>query len=144
MTVAETLELETWQDEARRLARKQDAVVLAHNHMPAPIQDVADVVGDSLALARHGASTDAAKIVLCGVLFMAETAEILNPDKTVVPTAKAGCSLANGITPRPDAELLLRCVREGRDEVIVEPAPAARAPAAVEALLDLGETGAGE
>lgn len=97
--MTETLQLETWQDEVRRLARKQDAVVLAHNYMPAPIQDVADVVGDSLALARHAASTDAATIVLCGVLFMAETAKILNPDKTVlVPTAKAGCSLADGIT----------------------------------------------
>lgn len=99
MTVTETLQLETWQDEVRRLARKQDAVVLAHNYMPAPIQDVADVVGDSLALARHAVSTDAATIVLCGVLFMAETAKILNPDKTVlVPTAEAGCSLADGIT----------------------------------------------
>ena len=97
--MTETLQLETWQDEVRRLARKQDAVVLAHNYMPAPIQDVADVVGDSLALARHAASTDAATIVLCGVLFMAETAKILNPDKTVlVPTAEAGCSLADGIT----------------------------------------------
>ena len=97
--MTETLQLETWQDEVRRLARKQDAVVLAHNYMPAPIQDVADVVGDSLALARHAAATDAATIVLCGVLFMAETAKILNPDKTVlVPTAEAGCSLADGIT----------------------------------------------
>jgi quinolinate synthase len=99
MTVTETLQLETWQDEVRRLAREQDAVVLAHNYMPAPIQDVADIVGDSLALARHAASTDAATIVLCGVLFMAETAKILNPDKRVlVPTAEAGCSLADGIT----------------------------------------------
>jgi quinolinate synthase len=88
-----------WQHEVRRLAREREAVVLAHNYMPGPIQDVADVVGDSLALARHAASTDAATIVLCGVLFMAETAKILNPDKTVlVPTAQAGCSLADGIS----------------------------------------------
>jgi quinolinate synthase len=90
---------ETWPDEVRRRAREQDAIVLAHNYMPAEIQDVADVVGDSLALARHAAATDASTIVLCGVLFMAETAKILSPDKRVlVPTAEAGCSLADGVT----------------------------------------------
>ncbi|HEX3931085.1 MAG TPA: quinolinate synthase NadA [Nocardioides sp.] len=90
---------ETWQDEVRRLAREQDAIVLAHNYMPAEIQDAADVVGDSLALARHAAATGASTIVLCGVLFMAETAKILSPDKRVlVPTADAGCSLADGVT----------------------------------------------
>ncbi len=223
--MTETLQLETWQDEVHRPAREPDAVVLAHNYMPAPIQDVADVVGDSLALARHAAATDTATIGLCGVVFMAETAKILDLDKTVlVPTGQAGCSLADGITADdvrrwraghpgavvvayvnttaavkaeadlcctsasavevvssipedrpvlflPDQlrrantgttslpmnqqawcrsmkmstpELLLRCLREGRDEVVVEPALAARARAAVEAMLDLGKSGAGE
>jgi quinolinate synthase len=88
-----------WQHEVRRLARERGAVVLAHNYMSGPIQDVADVVGDSLALARYAAQTDASTIVLCGVYFMAETAKLLNPGKTVlVPTAEAGCSLADGIT----------------------------------------------
>src|SRR5579875_4200627 len=83
-----------WQDEVHRLARERDAVVLAHNYMPAEVQDVADVVGDSLALARHAATTDASTIVLCGVYFMAETAKLLSPQKTVlVPTVDAGCSL---------------------------------------------------
>jgi quinolinate synthase len=88
-----------WQAEVRRLAKARDAIVLAHNYMPVEIQDVADVVGDSLALARLAATTDASTIVLCGVYFMAETAKLLSPDKTVlVPTADAGCSLADSIT----------------------------------------------
>ena len=88
----------TWQDEVHRLARERDAVVLAHNYMAPEIQDVADHVGDSLALSRIAAQTDAGTIVFCGVHFMAETAKILSPDKTVlVPTALAGCSLADTI-----------------------------------------------
>jgi quinolinate synthase len=89
---------ETWQDEVRRLAEERDAVVLAHNYMRPEIQDVADHVGDSLALSRVAASTDARTIVFCGVHFMAETAKILSPGKTVlVPTKEAGCSLADTI-----------------------------------------------
>jgi quinolinate synthase len=88
----------TWQDEVRDLARRQDAVVLAHNYQAPEIQDVADHVGDSLALSRIAAETDASTIVFCGVHFMAETAKILSPEKTVlVPTAEAGCSLADTI-----------------------------------------------
>jgi quinolinate synthase len=88
----------TWQDEVHRLARARDAVVLAHNYMRPEIQDVADHVGDSLALSRIAARTGASTIVFCGVQFMAETAKILSPDKTVlVPTAEAGCSLADTI-----------------------------------------------
>jgi quinolinate synthase len=88
----------TWQDEVRQLARERDAVVLAHNYMRPEIQDVADHVGDSLALSRIAARTTASTIVFCGVHFMAETAKILSPDKTVlVPTADAGCSLADTI-----------------------------------------------
>jgi quinolinate synthase len=90
---------ESWRDEVRRLARERDAVLLAHNYQAPEIQDVADHVGDSLALSRLAAASDAATIVFAGVHFMAETAKILAPEKTVlVPDAAAGCSLADTIT----------------------------------------------
>jgi quinolinate synthase len=90
--------LDVWTEEVRRLARDRNAVVLAHNYQSPEIQDVADHVGDSLALSRIAAETDADTIVFCGVHFMAETAKLLSPDKTVlVPTAAAGCSLADTI-----------------------------------------------
>jgi len=88
-----------WQEDVRRLARERDAVVLAHNYVHPDIQDVAHHVGDSLALSRIAAKTDASTIVFCGVWFMAETAKILSPGKTVLaPTREAGCSLADSIT----------------------------------------------
>ncbi len=88
-----------WAAEVRRLARAKDAVVLAHNYQVPEIQDVADHVGDSLALSRIAASVDQSTIVFCGVHFMAETAKILSPDKTVlIPDLAAGCSLADTIT----------------------------------------------
>jgi quinolinate synthase len=88
------------QDEVRELARERDAVILAHNYQRPEVQDVADYVGDSLGLSRQGAATDAATIAFCGVHFMAETASILSPDKTVlIPDLDAGCSLADSITP---------------------------------------------
>jgi len=88
------------QDEVRALARERDAVILAHNYQVPEIQDVADYVGDSLGLSRQGAATDAGTIAFCGVHFMAETASILSPDKTVlIPDLDAGCSLADSITP---------------------------------------------
>src|SRR5712671_3358717 len=82
------------------LKREHDAVVLAHNYQtPEIFHCVADIVGDSLALAREAAKTDAAVIVLARVHFMAETAKLLNPAKTVlIPDLKAGCSLAASIT----------------------------------------------
>jgi quinolinate synthase len=87
------------QDEVKALARERDAVILAHNYQVPEIQDVADYVGDSLGLSREAAATDAGAIVFCGVHFMAETAAILSPAKTVlIPDLDAGCSLAASIT----------------------------------------------
>ena len=87
------------QEEVRALAREREAVILAHNYQVPEVQDVADFVGDSLGLSREAAATDAAAIVFCGVHFMAETAAILSPDKTVlIPDLDAGCSLAASIT----------------------------------------------
>ncbi|MGD9531629.1 MAG: quinolinate synthase NadA [Pseudonocardia sp.] len=88
-----------WAQEVRELARRRDAVLLAHNYQLPAIQDVADHTGDSLALSRIAAASQASTIVFCGVHFMAETAKILAPDKTVlIPDARAGCSLADSIT----------------------------------------------
>jgi quinolinate synthase len=88
------------QDEVRRLARERDAVILAHNYQVPEVQDVADYVGDSLGLSQQAAKADASVIAFCGVHFMAETASILCPEKTVlIPDLDAGCSLADSITP---------------------------------------------
>jgi quinolinate synthase len=88
-----------WAERIRQLAAERDAVILAHNYQRPEIQDVADHVGDSLALARLAATSTARVIVLCGVYFMAETAKILSPERTVlIPDAAAGCSLADSIT----------------------------------------------
>jgi quinolinate synthase len=86
------------QGEIRTLARERDAVILAHNYERPEVQDVADFVGDSLGLSREAAKTDADVIVFCGVHFMAETAAVLSPQKTVLlPDLAAGCSLASMI-----------------------------------------------
>ncbi|MGZ6697763.1 MAG: quinolinate synthase NadA [Solirubrobacteraceae bacterium] len=87
------------QAEVRELARSRDAVILAHNYQVPEVQDVADYVGDSLGLSRQAAAAGASTIAFCGVHFMAETASILSPDKTVlIPDLDAGCSLASSIT----------------------------------------------
>ena len=90
-------------EEVRALAAEKNAVILAHNYQRPEVQDVADYVGDSLGLSRQAAAADAETIVFCGVHFMAETAAILSPEKTVLlPDLGAGCSLAASI----DAEQL--------------------------------------
>ena len=87
-------------DEVRALARERNAVILAHNYQLPEIQDVADYVGDSLGLSRQAAAAEGDVIMFCGVHFMAETASVLSPGKTVlIPDLDAGCSLADAITP---------------------------------------------
>jgi quinolinate synthase len=94
-----TADVSTLQEEVRALARERGAVILAHNYQVPEVQDVADYVGDSLGLSRQAAATDAEAIVFCGVHFMAETAAILCPAKTIlIPDPDAGCSLAASIT----------------------------------------------
>jgi quinolinate synthase len=111
-------EVEELAREVRELARERDAVILAHNYQVPEVQDVADYTGDSLGLSRKAAESDASVIAFCGVHFMAETASILSPQKTVlIPDPDAGCSLADAITAeelrawkgrhRPDAVVVM-------------------------------------
>jgi quinolinate synthase len=94
-------ELQALREEIRALAAEKNAVILAHNYQLPEVQDVADVVGDSLGLSIEAAKTDAQTIVFCGVHFMAESASVLSPEKTVlIPDVDAGCSLADSITPQ--------------------------------------------
>ncbi len=103
-------------EEIRTLARQRRAVILAHNYERPEVQDLADYVGDSLGLSREAARTDADVIVFCGVHFMAETAAILSPAKTVLlPDLAAGCSLASTI----DTAQLRAWKAEHPDAVVV-------------------------
>ena len=100
MTLLQLYDVASLQAEVRDLARERDAVILAHNYQLPEIQDFADYVGDSLGLSRRAAASEASVIAFCGVHFMAETASVLSPDKTVlIPDVDAGCSLADAITP---------------------------------------------
>src|SRR5512140_2029953 len=104
------------QGEIRALARERNAVILAHNYERAEVQDVADFVGDSLGLSREAAKTEADVIVFCGVHFMAETAAVLSPQKTVLlPDMAAGCSLASTI----DADQLREWKAEHPGAIVV-------------------------
>jgi quinolinate synthase len=100
----------------RTLARARNAVLLAHNYQLPEVQEAADFVGDSLGLSLEAQKTGARVIVFCGVHFMAESAKILNPDKTVLlPSLSAGCALADSITP----ESLLKWKERYPDHVVV-------------------------
>ena len=104
------------QAELRRLAAERDAVILAHNYQRPEVQDAADFVGDSLELARKAAATPQSVILFCGVHFMAETAHILSPQKTVLmPDPRAGCPMANMVT----AEGLRALKAQHPDAVVV-------------------------
>ena len=110
-------EIEALSREVRELARERDAVILAHNYQVPEVQEVADFVGDSLGLSRKAAASGASTIAFCGVHFMAETASILSPSKTVlIPDLDAGCSLADSITA---GELRNWKARHGPDAVVV-------------------------
>jgi quinolinate synthase len=111
-----TAQIATMQDEVQALARERGALILAHNYQVPEVQDVAGYVGDSLGLSRQAAATNAEAIVFCGVHFMAETAKILSPEKTVlIPDLDAGCSLAASIT----TEQLKRWKAENPGAVVV-------------------------
>src|ERR671937_2583070 len=97
--------MEARAEHIKTLAAAKHAVILAHNYQVPEVQDVADFVGDSLGLALEAQRTDAERIVFCGVHFMAESAKILNPEKTVLLPSRAGCSLAASIKAEDVREL---------------------------------------
>ena len=103
-------------DEVIGLKKQKNAVILAHNYQLPEVQDVADFIGDSLALSRHAANTDAENIIFCGVHFMAETASIICPDKRVlIPDVEAGCSLSSTI----NGEELKTWMKEHPEAIVV-------------------------
>ena len=117
--------------EIKRLRREKNAVIMAHYYQIGDLQDIADMVGDSLALAQYAAKTEADIIVLCGVHFMGETAKILSPQKKVlVPDIEAGCSLADSC-PADEFE---RFVKAHPDHTVVS---YVNTTAAVKALTDI-------
>lgn len=126
-----TLKKEELKQEIRRMCKEKDAIILAHYYTVGDIQDIADFVGDSLALARKAAETDAKVMVMCGVHFMAETCKLLSPDKIVLcPDMNAGCSLADSCK----AEDLKAFKAEHPDHLVVS---YVNTTAAVKALTDV-------
>ena len=118
-------------EEISRLKKEKNALIMAHYYQREEIQEIADFIGDSLALARQAAKTDADVIVMCGVHFMGETAKILCPDKVVlVPDLEAGCSLADSCPP----EEFEKFVKEHPDHTVVS---YVNTSAAVKALTDI-------
>ncbi|MCK5473577.1 MAG: quinolinate synthase NadA, partial [Planctomycetes bacterium] len=103
-------------EKINELKQQRKAIILAHNYQPGEIQDIADFCGDSLGLSIKAAQTDAEVIVFCGVLFMAETAAILSPEKIVLlPEKDAGCPMADMIT----AEQLIKLKQKHHDALVV-------------------------
>ncbi|MDE6478778.1 MAG: quinolinate synthase NadA [Muribaculaceae bacterium] len=118
-------------DEISRLKKEKNAVIMAHYYQRDEIKEIADFIGDSLALARKAAETDADVIVMCGVHFMGETAKILCPDRTVlIPDPKAGCSLADSCDPVEFEKF----VKEHPDHTVIS---YVNTSAAVKALTDI-------
>ncbi|WP_035172510.1 quinolinate synthase NadA [Caldanaerobius polysaccharolyticus] len=118
-------------EEIKRLKRERNAVILAHNYQIPEVQDIADLVGDSFALSRAAAKADCDVIVFCGVHFMAESAKILSPDKTVLlPARDAGCPLADFVWP----EALEEKKKEHPDAAVV---CYINSPASVKAMSDI-------
>ena len=118
-------------DEIARLKKEKNALIMAHYYQRDEIQEIADFIGDSLALARQAAKTDADIIVMCGVHFMGETAKILCPDKKVlIPDSKAGCSLADSCDPDEFREF----VKSHPDNTVIS---YVNTSAAVKALTDI-------
>lgn len=117
--------------EINRLRKEKNAIIMAHYYQEAPIQDIADYVGDSLALAQWAAKTDASIIVVCGVHFMGETAKILSPDKKVlIPDAEAGCSLADSCP----ADMFAEFIKQNPGHTVIS---YVNTSAAVKALTDI-------
>lgn len=107
MSSSESINQDQLREEINKLKKEKNALIMAHYYQREEIQEIADFIGDSLALARQAAKTDADIIVMCGVHFMGETAKILCPDKKVlIPDMKAGCSLADSCDPEKFAEFV--------------------------------------
>lgn len=128
---SESLEKKALIEEINRLRKEKDAVIMAHYYQQGDIQDIADYIGDSLALAQIAAKTQAKVIVMCGVHFMGETAKILCPDKIVlVPDTNAGCSLADSC----NAVEFEKFIKEHPDHTVIS---YVNTTAAVKALTDI-------
>ncbi len=126
-----TLPLYRLKEEIAKLKKEKNALIMAHYYQRDDIQEIADFIGDSLALARQAAKTDADVIVMCGVHFMGETAKILCPDKTVlIPDPNAGCSLADSCNPVEFEKF----VKEHPDHTVIS---YVNTSAAVKALTDI-------